>query len=446
MKTAKYLVLAFFLIQSFVFASSADYPQNIILIIVDGGGFNHIDAIDYYMSGKKGSQSFEKFPVKLAVTTYSAGGSYEPKKVAQDFNYVKTGYTDSAAAATAMSTGFKTSNGAIGVDANGSRLEHIIERCEKLGLSTGVVTTVPISHATPAGFVAHKQSRSSYQEIADEMINTSALEVLFGCGNPLFDDDGKKLDRPGNFKYVGSKEIWNSLLEGSVGADADGDGTADKWTLVQDKKEFLNLARGRTPKRVLGIAQTAATLQEKRSGNSVVPFDVPFNQNVPSLPEMTKAALNVLDDDPDGFFVMIEAGAADWASHDNNGARMIEEMTDFSGAAGAVIDWIETKSSWQKSLLIITADHECGCLTGLQKDKRKIRPVINNGKGKLPQMQLSSTNHTNSIVFFFAKGPGSKLFTKKAKSKDPVYGSYIDNTDIAKVIFAILEQRTLQVK
>src|SRR4030042_1049167 len=117
MKTAKLFFLSILFIQTFVLASP-NCPQNIILMIIDGGGFNHIDAADYYTCGKKGEQPFEKFPVKLAMTTYYIGGSYEPKKAAQDFNYVMTGFTDSPAAATAMSTGKKTSRDAIGIDAN----------------------------------------------------------------------------------------------------------------------------------------------------------------------------------------------------------------------------------------------------------------------------------------------------------------------------------------
>ena len=288
-------------------------------------------------------------------------------------------------------------------------------------MSTGVVTTVLISDATPAGFAAHQKSRKGFEEIADEMINKSALEVIFGCGNPLFDDNGKKLDTPGKFKYVGSEKIWDSLIKGS----------ADDWTLIQSKQDFINLAQGKTPKRVLGIAEAATTLKENRSGKSIVPFDVPLNRNESNLSEMTKAPLNVLDNNNDGFFIMIEAGAVDWASHENNSPRMIEEMIDFDGAADAVINWVETKSNWQNTLVIITADHQTGYLTG----------VSNSGKGKMPKMHWNSMNHTNSLVFFFAKGQGSKLFAEKVKGKDPVYGSYIDNTDIAKVIFALLEQK-----
>ncbi|MFA5293494.1 MAG: alkaline phosphatase [Phycisphaerae bacterium] len=438
MKTVKYLTLTVLLLQSFVFASSADYPKNIILIIVDGGGINHINAADYYTDGKKGSQLYEKFPVKLSVTTYPAGGSYDPKKAEEDFGYVKSGYTDSAAAATALATGVKTNNGSLGIDTD----ENIVEKCEKLGMSTGVITTVPLSHATPAGFVAHKHSRYGYEDIANEMINESALEVIFGCGNPLFDDSGKKLSKPGELKYVGGRQTWNSLIEGSAGSDADGDGIADKWTLIQSKQDFINLADGQTPKRVIGVAQAAETLQEKRSGKSSVPFDAPLNKNVPNLAEMTKAALNVLDNDHDGFFIMIEAGAVDWASHWNNSARMIEEMIDFDGAADAVINWVETKSDWDNTLVIITADHQTGYLTGPKSDKNKATVVKNSGKRKMPKMKWHSHDHINAPVFLFAKGQGSELFARQIKGKDPVYGSYIDNTDIPKVLFTILEQKT----
>lgn len=444
MKIVKYFALVIVFIQSFVFAASQGYPKNIILIIVDGGGINHIEAADYYINGKKNQQAFGKFPVKLSVTTYPAGGSYEPKKAAKDSNYVNSGYTDSAAAATALATGVKTSNGSIGIDSKGNRLENLTERCEKLGMSTGVVTTVPLSHATPAGFVAHNNSRKSYEVIANQMINDSALEVIFGCGNPLFNDSGKKLTSPGDTKYVGGRQTWNSLIEGTAGADADRDGIADKWTLIQSKQDFINLAQGPTPKRVIGVAEAAETLQEKRSGKSSIPFDVPLNQNEPNLSQMAKAALNILSKDPDGFFVMIEAGAVDWASHGNNSARMIEEMVDFAGAANAVINWVETKSDWKNTLVIITADHQTGYLTGPQKKSAwaKAHPtnVKNSGKVKMPDMKWNSSGHINAPVFLFAKGQGSELFAKHIKGKDPVYGKYIDNTDITKVIITLLER------
>jgi alkaline phosphatase len=425
-KIRSYSIVFIFFIQSLVLA--ADVPQNVIFMIIDGCGFNHIAAADYYEYGKKGGQVYEKFPVKLAVSTYPAGGSYNPKKAQKDFDYVKEGYTDSAAAATALATGTKTSIGAIGVDVKEKPLENVIEKCEKLGMTTGVITTVPFYHATPAGFVAHQPSRNGYEQITNEMVNQSDLEVIFGCGSPFFDDNGKKINAPDPVR----KKIWDSYIANSTG----------KWTLIQSRQDFLNLAQGNTPKRVLGIVQVAETLQSGRSGNSKVPFDVPFDQNVPTLAEMSSAALNVLDDDKDGFFIMIEGGAVDWTSHGNNSPRMIEEMIDFENAVKAVVKWVETKSSWKKTLVIITADHECGYLAGPKKAKF----VINAGKGKMPQMDWYKNYHTNSLVGFFAKGAGAKSFIERAKNNDPVYGRYMDNTDIPKVIFGFLEDKKLQTK
>ena len=411
----KAVVSLIFIFQSFVFAG--DVPQNVIFMIIDGCGFNHIAAADYYEYGKKGGQVYEKFPVKLAVSTYPAGGSYNPAKAQKDFDYVKEGCTDSAAAATALATGVKTKNGSLGVGVNKNRLENIIEKCEKLGMSTGVVTSVPFSHATPAGFVAHQDSRGSYLQIAEEMICQSAVEVIFGGGNPYYDNNGKKIDE-GNFKYI-SSELWQKIAADS---------------LIQTRQDFLNLAEGRTPQRVIGIAQVFETLQVNRSGESNIPFDVPLNENIPTLAEMSNAALNVLDDDADGFFVMIEGGAVDWASHKNNSSRMIEEMVYFENAVKAVAKWVETKSSWEKTLVIITADHETGYLT-----------VAASGK-KMPAMEWHSSGHTNSLVGFFAKGAGAKSFVKCAKNNAPVRGRYMDNTDIPKTIFQFLETKKSQIK
>jgi alkaline phosphatase len=415
-----------FIFHAFVFA--ADVPRNVIFMIIDGCGFEHIAATDYYEYGKKGGQVYEKFPVKLAVSTYPAGGSYDPNRAVSDFNYVKEGCTDSAAAATALATGVKTSYGSLGVDVNEKPLENVIDKCEKLGMATGVITTVPFSDATPAGFVVHQKSRNSYKQIIDEMINKSDLEVVFGCGHFIYDDDGKKVEAPDDIR----KKIWDLYIAKST----------DKWALIQNRTEFVNLADGQTPKRVLGIVETTATLQSGRHGESKAPFDVPFDQNMPTLAEMSRAALNVLDDDKDGFFVMIEGGSIDWTSHGNDSARMIEEMIDFENAVKAVVKWVETKSSWRKTLVIITADHETGRLSGPDKS----RFAVNAGKGKIPLVGWYGHNHTNSLVAFFAKGAGAKSFIERAKNNDPVYGRYMDNTDIPKTIFQILEEKKSQIK
>jgi alkaline phosphatase len=163
------------------------------------------------------------------------------------------------------------------------------------------------------------------------------------------------------FKYVGGETTWNDLVAGTAGGDADGDGIADPWTLIEERAEFQALASGPTPKRLVGTAQVYQTLQQGRSGDAFAdPYVVPMIESVPTLEEMTRAALNILDDDPDGLFLMIEGGAVDWAAHANQSGRMIEEHMDFDRAVQAVVDWVNANSNWGETLLIVTNDHETG--------------------------------------------------------------------------------------
>jgi alkaline phosphatase len=427
-----------------VSACAGNAPKNIIIMISDGCGYNHITAASIYQYGNTQSPLYARFALSCAMATFPAGGSYDPNLAWTDFNYIKHGYTDSAAAATAMSAGIKTYNGAIGVDPYNKPVTHIIERCEQLGKATGVITTVPFSHATPAGFVAHNPSRDDYKAIAREMLLESAVDCIMGCGHPFYDEDGKLKQKPKSFKYVGGKSTWDSLVAGTAGADADADGIDDPWTLIQTRADFLKLADGNTPKRVCGIPQVYETLQQARSGNThAEPFAVPLTKTVPTLEEMTKAALNVLDDDSDGFFLMIEGGAVDWANHHNQSGRMLEEQIDFDKAVNAVIEWTNKNSNWDESLLIVTADHECGYLTGPDSGDKANGPVwnnlINNGKDKMPGMEWHSGGHTNSLVPFYANGCGTDLFKAAAVNTDPVRGHYIDNTIITKTLFVLLE-------
>ena len=423
--------------------------KNIILMISDGWGYNHIEAASYYRFGEAGGQVYTRFPYQFAMSTYSADGNvYDPELAWSDFNYVKTGYTDSAAAATAMSTGVKTNYHVVGLDADGQRLLHFIEYAEGLGLATGVVTSVPISHATPAGFVAHNINRYNYLQIAEEMIVESAVDVILGTGHPLFDNDGRPVappEDPAAYRYVGGEAIWRGLLAGTIGGDADGDGYPDPWTLVQTREEFLVLAEGSTPKRVLGVATVNRTLQQRRSGvdddlTDDLPYQAPPVENVPTLAEISLAALNVIDDDPDGFFLMIEGGAVDWANEDSQFGRMIEEQIDFDIAVEAVVLWIEENSNWSETLLIVTGDHESGYLTGPGSDPTW-EPIVNNGRGNLPGMEWHVVDrHTNLLIPLFANGDTASFLSQYADQLDPVRGPYIDNTEVAQLLFRLLEQ------
>jgi alkaline phosphatase len=416
-------------------------------MISDGSGFNHSEAASYYRYGENGRLIFNRFFFNYAMSTYAAydegdscyGNEYDPELAWSAFDYVKGCATDSAAAATAMSTGVKTYGGAIGVDLDGWPLEHALEFAEEMGKATGVVTSVEWSHATPAGFVAHNVSRSNYAEIAQEMVYDSAVDVIMGCGHPWYDADGWPQDTPNTFKYVGGEDTWNDLVASTAGGDADGDGVDDPWLLIEERAEFQALAKGPTPTRVIGTAQVYQTLQQERGGDGYAdPYAVPFIETVPTLAEMTEAALNILDEDPDGLFLMVEGGAIDWASHDNQDGRMIEEQIDFENAVKAVVRWVRKNSNWRETLLIITSDHETGYLTGPGSDPTW-EPIVNNGAGNLPGMEWHSRSHTNRLVPLFARGRAAWMLRRYADQDDPVYGPYVDNTELAMVIFRAID-------
>jgi alkaline phosphatase len=423
-----------------VLAQGPDKPlaKNIIVCISDGCGYNQLDAASMWQYGKTGTQLYEKFPVRVGMSTYMANGDYDPLAAWLDFDYVKSGATDSAAAATTMSTGIKTYSGSIGYDLNGSPLIHFMQVAEVLGKSTGVVTSVEFSHATPAGFVAHNVSRNNYAEIANEMIYDSATDVIFGCGAPDYDNDGYSASL--NPRYVGGAATWGDITDDDrvTGSDADGDGAADVWQVIRSQAQFQALAQGPTPKRVLGIPFVYQTLQQSRSGDGHAdPFAVPLVQSVPTLEEMTKAALNILDNNEEGFCLMIEAGAVDWAGHANQSGRVIEEQLDFNHSVEAVIEWVRTNSNWGETIVLVTGDHETGCLNGPDSDPTW-QPLVNNGPLVLPGMEWHSGGHTNSLIPFFAKGDAARFFRWAAIGDDPIRGAYLDNTACGDLCFRIL--------
>ena len=237
---------------------------------------------------------------------------------------------------------------------------------------------------------------------------------------------------------MGGAETWNGLVDGTLDvSDADGDGNDDAWTLIQSKEAFEELQTGETANRVIGVPQVHTTLQQARGGDAQSDaYTVEQNSNVPGLDVMAKGALNVLDNDQDGFFLMVEGGAIDWTGHANQSGRLIEEQAAFNDAVKGVYEWVEENSNWGETLLIVTGDHETGYLTG---NKDVYDEVENNGVGVMPTMAWNSGDHSNQLVPFFAKGAGSEIFKKVADEKDPVRGAYLDNTEISKVIRTLID-------
>jgi len=413
--------------------SWAVMPKNVILLISDGQGYNTVMATDYWTDT---TPVYETFPIQYGVSTFSAGKigpppipaiGYDPVQAWSNFNYVITpnSATDSASAATSLATGVKVYDNQLNISTIGMQLMTITEIARDLGKASGVVTTVMWSHATPAGMFAHNASRNNYPAIANEMIDgTSPLNVIMGAGNPGFDDNG--LPAVNSTQYVGGDTAWGQLTSGTH---------PHGWSLIQDKTEFENLADNSNPTvtKVVGTFQAFSTTQQSRTlavkgADPANPSGVAFNTNVPSLATMSKGALNVLNKNPKGFFLMVEGGAVDWANHGNNLGSMIEEQMDFNAAVQTAVDWVNANSNWDDTLLLVTADHETGFLLG--PIQGVFNEVINNGKDVLPGAAYNSTMHSNSLVPVYAFGKGAQLLAGYANQRDPVRGRYVDNTEI----------------
>ncbi|OYC97602.1 alkaline phosphatase [Microbacterium sp. Yaish 1] len=428
-------------------ADAASVPKNVILMISDGAGYNQFDAASLYEHGTSAhqvtvdpatgaiaheaatpGQVYETWPVQVAQSHYSASGraEYVTEKAWGDFGWVASGATDSAAAGTALGTGVKTNNGTLGFEPGGDRLLTVGEQAQEVGKKVGLVTSVPFNHATPAGFIAHNADRNDYQGLATEMID-SGVDVLMGGGHPMYTDAHEP--RPADWTWIAQSD-YERVSTG-----------ATPFTFIDDTADFDALAAGTAvPDKVFGLAQVAETLQYNRPGlanDAALPYTDPAN-DVADLDTLARGALNVLDTGDDGFFLMVEGGAVDWAGHANQTTRLIEEQIAFNDAVEAVESWVEENSSWDETLVIVTADHETGYLAGAGAGAETGWTPMTGTAGQLPDLTWHSGGHTNALVPLFAKGAGADVLEARADQWDVVRGAYLDNTAIGETIFDFL--------
>ena len=351
------------------------------------------------------------------------------------------GITDSAAAGTAIASGVKTYNSAINFIDNGETLEpvpFITELVKQSGRKAGIVTTKPFTDATPAAFGTQNDYRNDEAEISADMIHNGLLDVIVTPGHPEFGSGGVPRDVP-DFDTISETNL--AALRAGV----------DGWTLVEDVPGIEGLADGSVPApdRLFGLLPVSSQLNSRDTTGRTNAFDprffdpadpngaVPFV--MPDLPELARAAINVLKDDEDGFFLMIENASVDSGAHGNDLPRIIEEQLAFNRAVDAVVEWVETESSWDETLVIVTTDHANALFLGPDSDTIAFQPPVPVAAGELPQGIFWSTEHTNELVPLFAKGPGAELFAGLVDGTDPARGDYVDNTDVNTVMTEVLE-------
>jgi alkaline phosphatase len=189
------------------------------------------------------------------------------------------------------------------------------------------------------------------------------------------------------------------------------------------------------------VTYAGGTLQQQRGSRAdpryTDPGYDPPSTGVPSLESLTRAALNALDDDEDGFFLLVEGGAVDWAMHANQLGRAVEEMIDFKRSVESVIRWIEGHGGWDETLLVVTADHDL-MLWGPRADTIPFDPLQDRGPGKLPAYRWLSDHHSSALVPLFARGGGADRLRPLARGEDPFRGPYLHQVDLFQVMQAVL--------
>jgi alkaline phosphatase len=290
-------------------------------------------------------------------------------------------YPDSAATATAMCSGVKTYNDSINVDVSGRQVTTVAHEAQNRGLAVGVVTSVPISHATPACTYAHNVHRDDYQDLTRDLVGLPSIahpekplagvDVLIGGG---FGDEKTAATDKGQGRNFVPGNIWITASDLKAIDDAAG----GKYVLalrtagVNGKQRLGERAAeaARSRKRLFGfygIGRTKGHLPYQTADGDYRPAPGQLlspefysraerNEN-PTLADMTAAALTVLASSPKGFWLMVESGDVDWANHDDNIDNSIGAVNSGDAAVKTITDWVERHSNWNESLLIVTADH-----------------------------------------------------------------------------------------
>jgi alkaline phosphatase len=367
-------VLILFIASIAASCSRAPSATRVILFIADGAGTPYWTAA----SIASDNLAFKQFPIVGLVDTQSADSTI----------------TDSAAAATAFASGIRTYNGAIGVDTDTNTVTTVLEVAQQRGMATGLVVTSTITHATPAAFAAHVPDRYMDFEIARQL-SESNVDVLLGGGLRYFDptsrsDSGFDLD------------LLTTM--------------AAEYSVLLTPDEFQNVNTDSVSK-IVGLFASRHMIDA-------------FSRS-PSLPAMTTKAIEILDKDPDGFFLMVEGSQPDWRGEDNSTLDSVTaEMLDLDRAIWVALEY---QRSHPSTLIVVAVDHDAGGLA-LQhaqpgeSDYVPTAPTDTSDRSPLVA-RYTTDGHTATMVPLFASGPGAERF-----------GGIQDNWEIGQLLLETLRR------
>lgn len=331
-------VLIIFFSFSF-FVTAQDKPKNIIFLIGDGMGVNYVAASFF----DDENNPYENFKSVGLSNTVSADRLI----------------TDSGAGATVLATGYRTINRYISVDSSGNNLKTIFQIAKEKGKSVGLISTSSVTHATPAAFYAHIDDRGRETDIAYQL-SEADVDLIIGGGTQFFLPD---------------------ILGGS---------RKDDINVIQVMQsggwEFLN----KFDSDLISSSEKVLCLLEKNGLKHA------SDRNY-TLGDLTKAALENLRNNDNGFVLMIEGSQIDWAGHDNQQDYLLSEMKDFNTSISAALDFAIEDGN---TLVVVTADHETGGMSITGGDI----------EGKNLKLSFVSKSHTAGFVPVFSYGPSEELF------------------------------------
>lgn len=316
--------------------------RNIILIIGDGMGPQQFALPMLYARYSKESQVARPLNLEKLLNAGELGLIQPSAHEAL--------VADSACAGGALAAGVETLPGTIGLDARGAPVKTILERARDAGKATGLVSDTRMTHATPAVFAAHVPDRNMENEIAVQMLGERVDVLLSGGLRHWIPAGVDNAEHPAH-------RFLADLIQGRISLKSKR--TDDRNLLREALASGYDLAFDRAAlvrsngRKILGLFSESGMPDgiEESSGLQ------DHTRTVPTLAEMVQKALQTLEKNPKGFFLMVESGQIDWAGHSNDAGLLLHEMLRLERTLGVILTWAKGRND---TLIVLTADHETG--------------------------------------------------------------------------------------